>query len=180
MSARSALDRSVFLVHLLAASLSLGAPLFFAVAVAPASFRLLPNRQLAGDLNGAILGTLTLLLEVGFAVLLATTWLLTRSGGKSRILLLLRRLPVLAFVAALTIHAVLIPSLDRLRRSLPVGTGLAAAAPALRSRFERLHAFSVSLLLLDILSAFALLALASRFYAAPEPSVPQVPRLPIA
>jgi hypothetical protein len=163
LSRGSALDRGNFLLHLLAVSLTLGSAVFFAAAVAPASFRVLPSRALAGDLTGAVLSSLCGMQEVCFAVLFATTWRLTRGQGPSRAFPLLRRVPVLGFFCALTIRSLIVPAAERIRRSLPAGTDLSAADPLLRQRFARLHGASVSLLLLDVVCALALLALASRF-----------------
>lgn len=175
MSRDAALSRGAFFLHLLAVSLALGSAVFFAAAVAPASFRVLPNRALAGDLTGAVLSSLCGLQEACFAVLFATTWRLTRGGGRSRAFLLFRRVPFLGFFSALTIRSLIVPAAERMRRGLPAGTDLSAADPLLRQRFARLHGLSVSLLLLDIACALALLAMASRL---PSPPIPDVPRLP--
>ena len=177
----SPLARAAFLVHLAAASLAVGGPVIFAAAVAPAAFRVLPSRALAGDLTGAVLSTLCGILEGCFAALFATTWVLTRDEPKSRLAVVVRRLPVLAFFSALSTAELIVPAAERLRRSLPAGSDLSAAGPAIRSRFARLHTLSVWLLVLDFACAAALLALAARFFdprEAREPDVPRVPRLP--
>src|SRR5260370_4067374 len=76
------LDRftvAVLTLHLAALALALGPPVFFAVAVAPAAFRVLPTRDLAASLTSPIL-TWSCHLAVGsFAVLFLTSWLLARS-----------------------------------------------------------------------------------------------------
>ena len=178
MSQDRGLPRLVFAVHLLAVCLAVGAPVFFAAAVAPAAFRVLPSRALAGDLTGAILSRLCGVLEGCYAVLFATTWHLTREHRKSRVVVVLRRLPILAFFSALTTGALIVPAAERVRRSLPAGLDISAAAPLLRQRFDRLHRLSVSLLLLEIACGVALLAAAAAFSPAGDGHPPQPPRLP--
>ncbi len=167
--------RALLLAHLLAASFAVAAPVFFATGVAPEAFRVLPSRALAGDLTGAVLARLCAALEACYAVLLVTTWLLTRPSRKSRGTLILRRVPILAFFSALTTRSLIVPAAERIRRSLPAGTDLAGADPLLRQRFDRLHTLSVALLLLEIVCGFALLALAARLTPAEEEAVPPRP-----
>lgn len=178
MSPNRGFPRVVFALHLLAASFAVAAPVFFAVAVAPEAFRVLPSRALAGDLTGAILSRLCGILEGCYAALFATTWFLTRRSRKSRAVVVLRRLPILAFFSALTTGALIVPAADRLRRSLPAGLDMAAASPQLRQRFARLHTLSVSLMLLEIACGLALLAAAAAFSPAEDALPPQPPRLP--
>jgi hypothetical protein len=178
----SSLARAAFLLHLAAASVAVGGSVVFAAAVAPAAFRVLPSRALAGDLTGAVLSTLCGILEGCFAALFATTWILTRDDPKSRLSVVVRRLPVLGFFSALTTAALIVPAAERLRRSLPSGADLSAADAAVRSRFARLHSLSVWLLVLEFACALSLLALAARFFEPREkqnPDVPRVPQLPV-
>ena len=177
----SPLARAALFVHLAASAVAVGGPLIFAAAVAPAAFRVLPSRALAGDLTGAVLSTLCAILQGCFAALFATTWVLTREEPRSRLTLVVRRLPVLAFFSALSTADLIVPAAERLRRGLPAGADLSVAGPAVRARFARLHALSVWLLVLELACAAALLALTARFSAppgAPGPDVPRPPRLP--
>jgi hypothetical protein len=82
--------------------------------VAPAVFRALPSRDAAGALIATVLRSVCLLMEIAFAVLFVTTGRLA-SGRRGRGDALLRRVPVLGFVAALAISFVVMPVLERLR-----------------------------------------------------------------
>lgn len=71
-------DTPVLALHLAAIALALGPALFFGAVVAPAVFRVLPTRDLAGALQSPILSQLCVMAEACFAVLFATGWWLTR------------------------------------------------------------------------------------------------------
>ena len=81
--------------------------------MAPAAFRTLLSRDAAGVLIAATLRSVCRLMEIAFAVLFLTTGRLVR--GRARAGALLRRVPVLGFVATLAISVVVMPVLERLR-----------------------------------------------------------------
>ena len=66
----------MLVLHLAALAMAIGPPVFFALAVAPASFRVLPTRDLAGSLQGPILTVACWLAQGSFAVLFVSGWLL--------------------------------------------------------------------------------------------------------
>jgi hypothetical protein len=143
------------------------------VAVAPAAFRVLPARGLAGDLNGAVLSTMCRLLEGAFAVVFATTWALTRLRPRPRSVVVARRLPVLGFFAAVVTGDLVIPVLEKLRSALPAG---GAAGSAARAAFERYHLLSVVFLSVALSCGLALLALSVSFLRDPsEPALSPPP-----
>src|SRR5690348_13231658 len=78
VKAAERLEAPVLVLHLTALALALGPPIFFAVAVAPASFRVLPTRDLAAGLQSPILTSACRLAEGSFGVLFLTSWLLGR------------------------------------------------------------------------------------------------------
>jgi hypothetical protein len=153
--------------HLISSALILGGSVLFAAAVAPSVLRGAGSRDLAGRLNGQILNSLSVSAEVCFAILLATTWYLTRPARKSWPVVVVRRLPILGLIAAAVMDSILIPGLDNLRTRFPDWAGGPAAAAA-HERFLRLHALSVFLLLVEIAAALALLLLVGRL--APQDS----------
>jgi hypothetical protein len=163
------LRRAVAAVHLLALAAAIGAPLCFAFAVAPASFAVLPVRGLAGDLNGRVLQTICVALEVAFALLFGTVAYLSRGRG-SRLVAVVRRLPVLAFFAAMVTGQLVIPAMDRIRAALPVGGGPMPAS------FGRLHALASTFLSVALACALGVLAwTAARLDSGRDRSAPIIP-----
>lgn len=144
------MKRAVSAVHLLALATAIGAPLCFAFAVAPAAFSVLPVRSLAGDLNGRVLQAVCVGLEAAFAVLFGTVAFLSRGLG-SRAVVVLRRLPILAFFAAMVTGQLVIPAMDRLRASLPAG------GSPLPASFTKLHALSSAFLSISLLCGLGIL-----------------------
>jgi hypothetical protein len=144
-------------LHVVALSVVLGAPAAFAFAMAPIALRVLPTRELAGAVNGAVLTAVCRMIEGAFGVLFATTWLLTARQRRSRVVIVMRRLPVLGFFAAMVIDRLAVPAMDRLRttRSVVFDGGVPAAAG--RLTFQRLHATSVALLGLDLVCGLILI-----------------------
>ena len=151
-------ERSLAALHVAALAVAIGAPAAFAVAVAPVALRVLPTRELAGAVNGAVLAAVCRLAEGAFAVLFATTWLLTSSGRRLRRVIVLRRLPVLAFFAAMVLERLVVPAMERLRNSASVVFQGGVPSGGGGMTFRRLHATSVWLLLLDLACGLALIA----------------------
>lgn len=152
------MERPLAALHVVALSIALGAPFAFAVAVAPVALKALPTRELAGAVNGAVLTAICRMIEVAFAVLFGTTWLLTAPRRRSRAIVVLRRVPVLAFFAAVVIERLVVPAMERSRKAAGVIFEGGVPATAARMTFRRLHATSVSLLLLDLACGLALVA----------------------
>jgi hypothetical protein len=145
-------------LHVVALSIAVGAPAAFAFAVAPVALRVLAARELAGAVNGAVLTAICRMMEGAFGVLFATTWLLTAPRRRSRIVVVLRRLPILAFFAAMVIERIVVPAMDRLRNTASVVFEGGVPAAAGRLTFRRLHALSVWLLILDLVCGLVLIA----------------------
>lgn len=136
-------------MHFAALALVFAAPIVFTAAVAPAAFRTLPAREVAGALIADVLKSTCRLLEIGFAILFFTTARLSpvrRSRGNA----LLRRVPVLGFISALAVGSVVMPVLERLRLHPEVDPG--------RRLFTRYHGLSTFLFAIAFLCATLLLA----------------------
>ncbi|PYQ63534.1 MAG: hypothetical protein DMF54_16510, partial [Acidobacteria bacterium] len=119
MRPSSRVDSAVLFLHLAALALAIGPAVFFGAVVAPALFRVLPTRDLAATVVSPVLSGACLLAEVAFGVLFATSFWLTREGVPRLMRSLLTRLPVAGFFAALVVHQLLIPPIDRIRREAP-------------------------------------------------------------
>ena len=117
--------------------------------MAPAVFRALPSRDVAGALIADILRSVCRVMEIAFAVLFVTTGRLA-SGRRGRGDALLRRVPVLGFVAALAISFVVMPVLERLRLHPESDPG--------RVLFTRYHALSTMFFAIAFVCAIFLLA----------------------
>jgi hypothetical protein len=162
-------------VHLLALSFSLAPPIFFGAVVAPAVFRILPTRDLAGALQSPILSKMCVLAEGSFLFLLLTSWLLTREGPRAA-RALLTRLPVLGFFAALVIRQLLIPPIDKIRAEAPgLIDNLPIGDPS-RIQLDRYHRLATGLFTLEIAAALAVLFITSRLIAERR-ATPAVPAL---
>lgn len=179
---RKPYDSLVLSLHLAAIALALGPPLFFGAVVAPAVFRVLPTRDLAGALQSPILSQLCAMGQACFAVLFATGWWLTRGEAKgSRALL--TRLPVLGFFAALVIRQLLIPPIDRIRAEAP---GLIDSLPAgdpSKILLDRYHRLSTGFFSLELAAALLILLLTARLLSrrgdgqAPAAARPPIPKV---
>jgi hypothetical protein len=177
------LEIPILAVHLGALALALGPPVFFGAVVAPAVFRVLPTRDMAGALQSPILARLCLMAEVSFGVLFATAWLLTRRETPKTLRALLTRLPVLGFFAAVVIRQLLIPPIDRIRREAPgLIDNLPAADPS-RLQLERYHRLATGFFSVEIAAALVLLLVTARLMAerrafppvaVPRPPVPKI------
>lgn len=173
MKLDSRLETLVLTAHLAAIGMALGPPLFFGAVVAPAAFRVLPTRDMAGALQSPILAKLCLMAEASFGVLFVTSWLLTRGDTAKMTRSLLTRLPVLGFFAALVIGQLLIPPIDRIRAEAPgLIDNLPAADPA-RVLLDRYHRLATGLFSIEIAAAALVLVvtarLLSRHSSAPPP-----------
>lgn len=142
----------------------LGAAIFFAAVVAPAAFRALPTRGLAGALVGR---TLPVLFVAGLVIGLLAAGLALRepAGGPGRTLRSICSVGVALLCAAgqFGIGA----RIDRLRASLGTTLDALPVGDPARVAFGRLHALSVLALGLAMLLALAVILSSSRHLSAP-------------
>ncbi|HEX6534949.1 MAG TPA: DUF4149 domain-containing protein [Gemmatimonadaceae bacterium] len=140
-------------------ALWLGAAIYFAVAVAPAAFRVLPTRTLAGALVG---GTLPAIFVSGIVALLIAALLAWRdpAGAPGRSVRLAASLLAAALCAVAQFGVD--PRIERLRASLGGALEGASVGDPARAAFGRLHALSVGLLGLAMVLAIVVLVVASR------------------
>jgi hypothetical protein len=134
----------------------LGAVLFFSALMAPAAFRVLPTRALAGMLVGETLPALF----VGGAVAGVFALVLLLSGAelvRHRIVGLVASGMMIA--SAFAGHVVLGGRIGALRAEIGGTLDTLPAGDPLRAAFGRLHAYSVSALAVCVLCAAILLAL---------------------
>jgi uncharacterized protein DUF4149 len=173
----------VLMLHLLALSLAIGPPVFFAVAVAPVSFRVLPTRDLAATLQSPILTTLCRIMEGSCAVLFLTSWLLSRWWEAPRITrTLATRAAILGMITAVVIESLLIPPMDRIRSEAGLLDTLPRTDPSrvLLARYHRLATgfFSAGLVaaVVILLATVRLVSARRRKPTAPR-AIPEVPKL---
>ena len=177
------LEAPVLILHLAALALALGPPIFFALAVAPASFRILPTRDMAASLQSPILTATCHLAEGSFGVLFLTSWLLGRWWEAARLTrTLATRAAILGMITAVVIESLLIPPMDRIRTEAGLLDTLPLTDPSrvLLARYHRLATgfFSAGLLsALVILLATVRLILARRRMPVSPPALPTVPKL---
>lgn len=182
-----ALRSLVVTLHLFALTLAVGPPLFFGAAVAPAVFRILPTRDMAGALQSPILTRACWFAEASFAVLFLTSWLIGRWWQAPRLSRsLMTRAPILGMISAVVIEKLLIPPIDRIRTEAPgLIDNLPAADPS-RALLDRYHRLSTSFFAAEIAIAIVILVVTARVLAAPPPSAvskapsaarPPVPKL---
>jgi hypothetical protein len=175
----------VLMLHLTALSLALGPPVFFALAVAPAVFRILPTRDMAASLQSPILTSACRLAEGSFAVLFLTSWLLGRWWEAARLTrTLATRAAILGMITAVVIEGLLIPPMDKIRAEAP---GLIDSLPASdpsRVLLARYHRLATGFFSAGIAAAFVILIATVRLMAArrrspppPPPAPPKVPKL---
>jgi hypothetical protein len=170
-------------VHLAALALALGPPIFFGAIVAPAIFRVLPTRDMAAELTSPILSKACLLAEVAFGLLVLTSWVLTRGAASRWMRVLLTRIAVVGFFAALVIRQLLIPAMDKIRLEAPgLIDSLPTADPA-RILLDRYHRLATGFFAAEIGAGLIVLVLTARLMsarrAAPPPPAarPVVPKL---
>lgn len=173
----------VLALHLAALSLALGPPVFFALAVAPASFRVLPTRDLAASLQSPILTAACRLAEGSFAVLFLTSWLLGRWWEAARLTrTLATRAAILGMITAVVIESLLIPPMDKIRTEAGLLDTLPLTDPSrvLLARYHRLATgfFAAGLVAaVIILLATVRLVLARRRTPVSPPAPQPVPKL---
>ena len=176
-------ETPVLFFHLMALALAIGPPVFFALAVAPASFRILPTRDLAATLQSPILTTLCRLEEGSFGVLFLTSWLLSRWWRSPRLSkTLATRFAILGMIAAVVIESLLIPPMDKIRAEAGLLDTLPVTDPSrvLLGRYHRLATgfFSASLVAALVILLATVRLIAARRAAPPAPrAVPEVPKL---
>jgi uncharacterized protein DUF4149 len=172
-------------MHLLALALVLGPPVFFGAVVAPQTFHLLPTHDMAGALQAPVLTRLCWILEGGFALLIVTSWWLTREGAGRLLRTLMTRAAFLGLIAAVVIEKLLVARIEKLRHDSP---GLIDNLPAMdpsRIVIDRLHKLSTGFFAIEIAAAALILVTTARLLggrsgagAAPAP-VPGASRPPI-
>ncbi|HJW13917.1 MAG TPA: hypothetical protein VJ776_04425 [Thermoanaerobaculia bacterium] len=170
-------------LHLAALALAIGPPVFFALGVAPASFRVLPTRDMAASLQSPILTIACRLAEGSFAVLFLTSWLLSRWWDAPRLArTLATRAAILGMITAVVIESLLIPPMDRIRAEAGLLDTLPATDPSriLLARYHRLATgfFSAGLAaaVVILFATVRLIAMRRRTPPAP-PAPPVVPKL---
>ena len=182
---RTRLEASVLMLHLVALALALGPPVFFALAVAPAVFRILPTRDMAASLPSPILTSACRLAEGSFAVLFLTSWLLGRWWEAARLTrTLATRAAILGMITAVVIESLLIPPMDKIRAEAP---GLIDSLPASdpsRVLLARYHRLATGFFSAGIVAAFVILIATVRLMAArrrpptsPPLTPPSIPKL---
>ncbi len=182
MRPSSRFDSPIIFLHLAALALAAGPALFFGAVVAPAVFRVLPTRDLAASLVSPVLSGTCLLAEIAFGILFATSWWLTRECVPRMTRSFLTRLPVAGFFAALVVHQLLIPPIDRIRQQAPgLIDNLPAADPS-RLLLDRYHRLATGFFGALIVAALAMLVLTARLLsvarAEPAPAASRpVPKL---
>jgi hypothetical protein len=175
-------EGAVVFLHLAALALALGPPIFFALAVAPASFRVLPTRDLAASLQSPILTAACRLAEGSFAVLLLTSWLLGRWWNAARLTrTLATRAAILGMITAVVIESLLIPPMDKIRMEAGLLDTLPLTDPSrvLLARYHRLATgfFSAGLIAAVVILLATVRLIAHRRVPVLPPAPPSVPKL---
>ena len=162
--------------------MAIGPPVFFALAVAPASFRVLPTRDLAGSLQGPILTVACWLAQGSFAVLFVSGWLLGRWWEAPRLTrALATRAAILGMIAAVVIEKLLIPPMERIRSEAPgLIDNLPAADPA-RVLLARYHRLATGFFSAELAAAVVILIVTARLivFHRGQPAPPAAARPPI-
>lgn len=174
----------VLVVHLAALTLALGFPFFFGAVVAPVSFRVLPTRDMAAQLVSPILSRGSLLAEIAFGVLLLTSWFLTRRDTPRLARVLMTRISVVGFFAALVIRQLILPAIDKIRAEAPGLIDNLPAADPDRLLLSRYHRLATGFFTAEILAGLVILVLTARLMAsgreappAPAAARPPIPKL---
>jgi hypothetical protein len=130
-----------------------GASLLLSASVAPTAFAVLPSRMMAGAVLGPVFpvlfvgGMVAGLLAVGDGALSGAYW---RLGAG-----------VIMTVASGAAQFVVLPSIERVRASIPGAVESLAPDDARRLAFGRLHGFSVACLGLAMLAGLVFMVLAA-------------------
>ena len=182
---RNAFEAPALVVHLTALALVLGPPIFFGAVVAPLSFRLLPTHDMAGALQAPVLTRLSWITEAGFALLLVTSWWLTREGASKLVRALMTRAAFLGLIAAVVIEKLLVARIEKIRLDAPgLIDNLPAADPS-RILLGRLHKLSTGFFAIEIAAGALILVTSARLLAgrsrppAAAASLPGASRPPI-
>ena len=177
MSSRNRFETPALLLHLLAIALVLGPPVFFGAVVAPQSFRLLPTRDMAGALQAPVLTQLCWIAEAGFAVLIATSWWLTREGAPKLVKMLMTRAALLGLIAALVIEKLLVAQIEKIRKDAPGLIDTLPAADPGRILIGRLHKLSTGFFAIEIAAGALILVMTARLLSvrSKPPGVPPLP-----
>jgi len=141
-------------LHLLLLGAWAGVMGFFAFAVAPAAFAVLPSRHLAGELVTRIVGTMDAVGILAAALILVTA-LLSRPATSWRRptgALSLSLFGVLLLVPALS-RGLISPRLLAMRQTMARPVEALAEADPLRVAFNQLHQVSVGLLSVALVAA---------------------------
>jgi hypothetical protein len=185
---RNAFEAPALVVHLAALAFVVGPPVFFGAVVAPLSFHLLPTHDMAGSLQAPVLTRLCWIAEAGFALLIATSWWLTREGSSKLLKMLMTRAAFLGLIAAVVIEKLLVARIERIRVDAPgLIDNLSAGDPS-RVLLGRLHKLSTGFFAIEIAAGVLLLVTTARWIAgrsrppaatAPMPgaSRPPVPKM---
>ncbi len=137
-----------------------GAALVVVASVAPAAFRVLPTRTLAGALVGQVLPVLFI---SGLVVGIVSMMLTPRGAPRMR----LRRIGGAGTMLGCVVAQVIIgPRIAALREKIGPSVEALATTDPLRVEFGRLHGFSV--LALGIAMVFALVTLVAATFAVRE------------
>ena len=133
----------------------IGAWVFFAFAVAPTAFRVLPSTQIAGLLIGPVLATLHLSGAAAGVALAALAWGLSRTGA-------FLWLPLAMSALCLVSHFGVTAQIEAIR---PLAFG-PEGSPEMAARFQLLHRLSMGIYTSVGLAGFLLVALHARKDAA--------------
>lgn len=172
-------EAPVLFLHLSALVLAVGPCLFFAAAVAPSLFRVLPTRDLAARVVSPVLSAACLIAEVAFGVLFATAWWLGRDRFPRLTRSLFTRLPVAGFFAALVVRELLIPPIDRIRSEAPGLIDQLPAADPSRILLDRYHRLATGFLGVLLVVGVVMLVLTARLLAMPKSFPPGAARPPV-
>lgn len=153
------LGSTLFGVEVLAYALWLGAMVAIALT-APIVFQVVPSRDLAGRVFGAILERLFLLIYACAAVILVAG-ALGQIGRRCAGRIELARYALVALMLAIALYAglVVLGELRALQAALPAPIETLPLESGPRARFDALHQLSSRLMGLDVLLALGLLPL---------------------
>jgi Domain of unknown function (DUF4149) len=162
------------LMALLVTALWAGAATIVITTVAPAAFRVLPTRAIAGSLIGQVLPVVFI---TGMIAGVLGFVLTTRAAPRA----MLRRIGTIGTLLGCGVAQVVIgPKIAALREQIGPSVEALAAADPMRVAFGRLHAFSVLWLGIALLCALvtvvaSMLAVRDAASATPCPPSPAVP-----
>ncbi len=142
--------RTNALVSAVLASLWTGATIFLAAVLAPAAFRVLPTRALAGAIVGATLPALLIAGLVLGAVIIALALPAREIARRGRM-----GSGAFLLIACATAQFVIGGRIERVRSAIAVPIESLPVTDPRREEFARLHAFSVGALGVATLAAMA-------------------------